>query len=166
MKAKNDEGETALMLVAEGGHDETAPTKAVFPIEGSCRAKSRWRSAPANRPARQEIRERIPGENSLWGIPILRRKLEDSLGGALNHEEKKRMPRLGSQRASVQVRVEIYFFQRLLTTTRMPDSKVNALMPEPASISGATAGLAMAAPDIPITSNIIPTIFMYSPPTW
>jgi len=41
---------------------------------------------------------------------------------------------------------------------RVPDSKANALIPELASISGTM--VAIAAPDIPKTSNINPTIFM------
>ena len=51
-----------------------------------------------------------------------------------------------------------YFLRRLFITNKAPESKLNALTPEPASISG-TALVAMAAPDIPTTSNIIPRIF-------
>ena len=82
-------------------------------------------------------------EHSLWRTPFLSRFAEDSLQVGIRPK--------GSSENS-------YFLRRLLMTRRVPDSKANALIPDPASISGTP--VAKAAPDIPMTSNIIPTIFM------
>jgi len=67
------------------------------------------------------------------------------------------------QLANIRPNLEENFYslrRRLFITNKAPESKLNALTPEPASISGTVAiHPAIAAPDIPATSNIIPRIF-------
>lgn len=59
-------------------------------------------------------------------------------------------------------RLESYFFQRLLSISKQPESRASPLTVEPASISG--TGVALAVATIPTSSNINPTTFMrYSP---
>jgi hypothetical protein len=45
-------------------------------------------------------------------------------------------------------------------TSNAPEKSASALTPEDGSISG--TGAAMAAPDMPITSNNIPNVFTYT----
>ena len=54
-----------------------------------------------------------------------------------------------------------YRFRLPRMISNAPEKSASALTPEDGSISG-TAGAAMAAPDMPITSNNIPNVFTYT----
>ena len=115
-------------------------------------------------PERQTRREKSPPGKRFRELTVVSRTVEEGTLGPfiVKRKQKKNAPPDGWWGFVPKLDAVSYFLRRLLSKSRLPESRASALTVELASISGTIEALAVAT--VPRSSNIIPTTFMSNSP--